>query len=336
MRALVRRGSGPSAPGSPASWCPPPTSTQVLLRDERAGRVEAVVASLGDRAVLDDRPYEAPADADVVVLAGPAGTHRRQAEVFLPAGSARRVGGRRVRDVRGLLDLDAEARERGLPVVVGAGFAPGLTCVLARHAAARFDEVDEIHVARAGTGGPACARQHHRALGGTASTGATAAGCGARAARAGSCAGSPIRSARRTATGPRCPTPCCSCRPSPAVERVTARLAANRRDRLTARLPMLRPPHPEGGPGGRAGRGAGPAGQRRETSPSSAPWTARRWPPGRWPRWPPGPRSPGELRARRRRRPGRAGRAGARSWPSWPAGASRPRSSKGARRPPRS
>jgi hypothetical protein len=26
-------------------------------------------------------------------------------------------------------------------------------------------------------------------------------------------------------------------------------LAANRRDRLTGRLPMLRPPHPEGGPG---------------------------------------------------------------------------------------
>jgi len=35
----------------------------------------------------------------------------------------------------------------------------------------------------------------------------------------------------------------------PGVQRVTARLAATRRDRLTARLPMLRPPHPEGGPG---------------------------------------------------------------------------------------
>jgi hypothetical protein len=33
------------------------------------------------------------------------------------------------------------------------------------------------------------------------------------------------------------------------VGRVTARLAATRRDRLTARLPMLRPPHPEGGLG---------------------------------------------------------------------------------------
>ena len=42
---------------------------------------------------------------------------------------------------------------------------------------------------------------------------------------------------------------CCSCGAFPGVRRVTARLAANRRDRLTARIPMLRKPHPEGGPG---------------------------------------------------------------------------------------
>jgi saccharopine dehydrogenase-like NADP-dependent oxidoreductase len=72
-----------------------------------------------------------------------------------------------VRDVRALLDLDAEARERDRSVVVGAGFAPGLSCVLARRAAAQFDTVDEIHVAKSGTGGPR-ARQHHQALGGSA------------------------------------------------------------------------------------------------------------------------------------------------------------------------
>jgi hypothetical protein len=35
----------------------------------------------------------------------------------------------------------------------------------------------------------------------------------------------------------------------PTSRRVTARVAATRRDRLTAGLPMLRRPHPEGGPG---------------------------------------------------------------------------------------
>jgi hypothetical protein len=36
----------------------------------------------------------------------------------------------------------------------------------------------------------------------------------------------------------------------PEATRLTARLAATRRDRLTAPLPMLRRPHPDGGPGG--------------------------------------------------------------------------------------
>jgi hypothetical protein len=48
------------------------------------------------------------------------------------------------------------------------------------------------------------------------------------------------------------------------TDRITARLAANRRDRVTARFPMLRPPHPEGGLGAvrvevRGQRGAGRA-----------------------------------------------------------------------------
>ena len=35
----------------------------------------------------------------------------------------------------------------------------------------------------------------------------------------------------------------------PGARRITARLAATRRDRLSAPLPMLRAPHPDGGPG---------------------------------------------------------------------------------------
>ena len=45
----------------------------------------------------------------------------------------------------------------------------------------------------------------------------------------------------------------------PGVERVTARLAATRRDRFTASLPMLRRPHTEGRIGGLRVEGAGPA-----------------------------------------------------------------------------
>jgi hypothetical protein len=35
----------------------------------------------------------------------------------------------------------------------------------------------------------------------------------------------------------------------PELERITARVSATRRDRFTARLPMLAPPHAEGGMG---------------------------------------------------------------------------------------
>ena len=63
-----------------------------------------------------------------------------------------------------LLGLDGLARRADRTVVVGAGFAPGLSCLLALHASTLFQRVDEVHVAKAGTGGPACARQHHWAL----------------------------------------------------------------------------------------------------------------------------------------------------------------------------
>jgi hypothetical protein len=223
---------------------------RVLLRDERTGRVDAVVNSLGERAVLDPEPYDAPADVDVVVLAGPAGSHVGPAATFLRRGIAVVSVADSMPEVRGLLDLDAEARERGVPVVVGAGFAPGLSDVLARHAASRFDVVDEIHVARSGTGGPACARQHHRALGDTAVDW-----------RDGGWFHRPGGSGRELCWFPdpiggqdcyraALPDALLLVPAFPSVQRISARVRATRRDRLSARLPMLWPTHPEGGPGG--------------------------------------------------------------------------------------
>ena len=227
-----------------------PAVTSVLLRDERADRVEAVVQSLGSPAAVDRAPYEEPVDVDAVVLAGPAGTHIAAARSFLAARIPVVSVSDDFDDVRDLLDLDSEARERGVPVVVGAGFAPGLSCVLARHAAARFDQVDEIHVARSGTGGPACARQHHQALGGTALDW-----------RDGGWVRRPGGSGRELCWFPdpiggqdcyraALPDALLLVPAFPGVQRVTARVSATRRDRLTARLPMLWPTHPEGGPGG--------------------------------------------------------------------------------------
>lgn len=223
--------------------------TSIRLRDERQSRLEAVVASLGANSYADSGGYTDPLDADVVVLAGPAGTHLAQARHFLERNQHVVSVSDDLADVRGLLDLDIEARERGVSVVVGAGFCPGLTCVLAAHAAARFDVIDEVHVAKAGTGGPACARQHHKALGRMSVDW-----------REGGWTQRPPGSGRELCWFPD-PIGAQDCYRAalpdarlllpafPGVRRVTSRVAATRRDRLTAGLPMLWPTHPEGGPG---------------------------------------------------------------------------------------
>jgi hypothetical protein len=218
----------------------------IAVHDPRPDRVHTVVSSLGDIAAPFDAAH---GDVDAALLAGPPGTHVNAALGLLEAGVPTVSACDALADVEGLLDLDREASERGVPLVVGAAFSPGLTCLLARHAAARFDHVDEVHVAKVGTGGPACARQHHDALAGSAVDWRD----GGWVERRGG-------SGRELCWFPD-PVRALDCyraeladaillvRAFPGVKRVTGRVGANRRDRLTARVPMLRPPHPEGGLG---------------------------------------------------------------------------------------
>jgi hypothetical protein len=121
--------------------------------------------------------------------------------------------------------------------------------VLARYLSDSFTHTDEIHIAKVGTGGPWCARQHHRALGGSGLDYRD----GGWVPRAGGSGRElfwfpePVgaRDCYRAALA----DPVLLAPLFPGVQRVTARMAATRRDRLTARLPMLTPPHPDGGLG---------------------------------------------------------------------------------------
>lgn len=205
-------------------------------------RPDALRRSLGPAASLGDID-----DADAaVVLAGPAGSHVDDARRIVRTGRSVVSTSDAIADVEGLLALDGEARDRGVSIVAGAGFAPGLTCVLARHVSGWMDAVDEVHVARMGTGGPACARQHHVALSSRANDW-----------RDGAWVRRPGGSGRELCVFPD-PVGSIDCyraglpdsfllqRSFPDAQRITARQAANRRQRLTAWLPMLRRPHPEG------------------------------------------------------------------------------------------
>ncbi|MGI8684012.1 MAG: saccharopine dehydrogenase family protein [Acidimicrobiales bacterium] len=217
----------------------------LAIVDTDGGQAAAVAASLGAPAAVGRWDPDSLESGEVVVLACP-GPHLElaQAAVRRAASVVSLADG--IDDVRGLLALDEQARSAGVTVAVGAGFAPGLTCVLARHAAAGFDSVDEVYVAKAGTGGPACARDHHRALTGEALDWRDGEWSRRRAG-----------SGRELCWFPD-PLGALDCYRGgladalllvpafPGVRRVTARVAASRRDRLTARLPMLRQPHPEG------------------------------------------------------------------------------------------
>lgn len=219
--------------------------SRVILVDDGDGIASSGAISLGS-------PVEAsvavtiPSAADVVVLATRANSHVELAQYCVTAGQHVVSVGDSINDVRGLLDLDDLARSYAAKVVVGAGLMPGLSDVLASHGRSWFDDVREVHVSKFGTGGPDCARQHHMALKGLCYDWRN----GAWVRRAGG-------SGRELAWFP-APVEAADCyraaladpllliRAHPNVDRITARMAATRRDRLTMHLPMLRRPHPEG------------------------------------------------------------------------------------------
>lgn len=246
--AVVVHGAGAVGARVARQLLSTPDVHDVVVAEPDEERRAAVLSALGSGARLPDGdPVEER--AAVHVLCSPAGEQAPVARRLVDAGVAFVATSDSLEEARALLDLDAEAAERGLSVAIGAGFAPGLTCVLAAHAASTFDAVDEVHVAKVGTGGPACARQHHLALGRPALDW-----------REGSWVERPGGSGRELCWFPD-PVGGRDCYRAALADalllhdvfsdvgRLTARVAANRRNRLTARLPRLRGPHPEGGPG---------------------------------------------------------------------------------------
>lgn len=212
------------------------------------------VESRSTRHVRPDRRVEqVSADlayaSSVVILCGPS-PQFPTARTVLERGGSCVTTSDDASDVRQLLNLSMLAEEHGVAVVVGATMMPGLSGLLARTLADAMLVADEIHSFAHGTGGPVCARQHHQALGGAA----VAWHDGAWMER-------PAGSGRELCwfpdpVGPRdcyrieTPEPELMVRAFPSATRVSARLSATRRDRLTSRLPMMSPPHPDGGIGG--------------------------------------------------------------------------------------
>jgi hypothetical protein len=221
---------------------------ELILSDPRTDHVAAVVRSLGGPARELGTDSWWAVDADVVLLAGPP-NHVADARRALESGAHVVSTGDALDDVEGLLGLDGLARTRGRHLIVGAGFSPGLTCVLAKHASAELATVDEIHVAKLGTAGPECARQHHRALQTSGRDWRDGAWADVRGGSGRELCWFPDPIAGSDCYRAALPEPLLLHELFPSAQRITARMSATRRDRLTARLPMMRKPHAEAGAG---------------------------------------------------------------------------------------
>lgn len=191
----------------------------------------------------------AAVEAEVVVFAH-SGDHATAARWILEAGRACVSVVDDVEESRRLLDLAGLAELREATLVVGAAMSPGITGLLARTLAARLDEVDEIHVAVHGTGGPACARQHHQALAGSALVWHDNEWVDRPAGSGRELCWFPDPAGPHDCYRAELGDPLLLHESFPTASRIGARMSATRRDRLTARLPMLRPPHADGGLGG--------------------------------------------------------------------------------------
>lgn len=227
----------------------PETNTAVSVVDSAGDRAEAVAASIGPPVEVASWGPAVLGGADVVVLALPDG-HPAMAAAALDAGAHVVSVTDDVAEVRGLLELDEEARRQGRALLIGAGAAPGLSCLLAKHAGTGFDRVEEVHVAKAGTGGPACARHHHGALNGDGPEWHNGRWTTRRGGSGRELSWFPDPLGALDCYHAAASDPLLLLPAFPEATRITARLAASRRDRLTAHLPMMRRPHPEGTLGG--------------------------------------------------------------------------------------
>jgi len=222
---------------------------QVVLYDSEYEKLEKYIHQDIKKLEISSSPKMEQSDIDILFLCTPAGQHLESAHRAVRQGISVVSASDRISDVVGILALDEAAKENQCVAVAGAGFSPGLTCVLSSYTGDGFDVVDEIHIAKDGTGGPACARQHHRAM--------------KRPSldwRDGKWVRRPGGSGRELVWFPE-PIGGADCYRAalpdaallqplfPSVSRITARLSATRQDRFTSWLPMLTPPHNDGGIG---------------------------------------------------------------------------------------
>ena len=115
---------------------------QALAQELGGGRVRAIKADAGDEDALTDTLHGFDVVANCTIY-----------HFGMIATRAAIKAGVNYLDLGGLfntprqLELDSAAREAGVTVCLGCGATPGVTNLMARHAADQLDQVDEVHIA---------------------------------------------------------------------------------------------------------------------------------------------------------------------------------------------
>lgn len=209
---------------------------EVLLHDVEADRATDLASEIGSGITAVGGPVDALFEKSVAALAVAADDVAVVAAA-IEHGVASAASADDPEQLRLLLELEPAARAAGTAVIAGAGLAPGLSEVLARFAAERSDTVDEVHVSRYGTSGPACVHQRRRGTWGAVSElddGAWVehrAGSGRRLVAFPPPVGA--HDCRRVASA----VPRLLARAVPGVGRASFRDAARRLDRVTGGVP---------------------------------------------------------------------------------------------------
>ena len=115
-----------------------PNVRSVEVRDTDPARLRDVSGVLGPKTRVGQGSV-VPDGIDLVVVATTAGTQTSLALGAVKAGATVVTTTNEIAETRDLLAADQEARQHGVRLVVGAGYMPGLTCLLARVGAAAFD-----------------------------------------------------------------------------------------------------------------------------------------------------------------------------------------------------
>lgn len=148
--------------------------------------------------------------------------------------------------INAFIDTEADLRRAQISLYPAIAASPGASTLLAHWLTEDFERVDRVTTAKYGTGGPECARIHHRSFKGRAYE-----VDGGEMVRKAPATGRALVWFPQPAEPGDCyraelAEPIILTREFPTVDRIVALREANRRDRLTMKLPMLRPPHREG------------------------------------------------------------------------------------------